>query len=220
MATIEQEIQDRAVTGKKVKTLRRAGVTPANIFGAGMESHAVQVETAVLEKTLMKAGKTQLITLKNPADKDRQVLIKKIQRDPVSRKLLHVDFHQVSLKDKVKIAVPLVFEGEARASRRSDLLVLENLNSVEVECLPTEIPESITIDISELTEAGDRLSVSDLVVEEQITILNDPDDILISVSHAKAEEEFVEEAEGEVAEGEAAEAAPEEAAPQENTESE
>ena len=93
----------------------------------------------------MKAGKTQLVTLKNPADSDRKVLIKKIQRDPLSRRLLHVDFHQVSLTDKVKIAVPLVFEGEARASRRSELVVLENLNAVDVECLPTEIPENITM---------------------------------------------------------------------------
>jgi large subunit ribosomal protein L25 len=202
MATIIQKIQTRTVIGKKVKTLRRSGITPANIYRAGFESLAVQGDTTLMEKTLSKAGKTQLVTLQNPDDSDRQVLIKKIQRDPLSRQLLHIDFHQVSLKDKVKIAVPLIFEGEARASRRSDLLVLENINAIDVECLPAEIPENITVDISELTEAGDRLTVEDLVIDEKIAILNDPEDILISVSYAKAEEEFGEEEEGEAAEAE------------------
>lgn len=219
MAIIEQEIQDRTIIGRKAKALRRLGITPANIYGAGIESRAIQAETSLLEKTLTKAGKTQLVTLKNPDDQDRQVLIKKIQRDPVSRKLIHVDFHQVSLKDKVKIAVPLVFEGEARASRRSDLVVLENLTSIEVECLPTEIPEHISVDISELADAGDRLTAGDLTVEEKITILNDPEDILISVSHAKAEEEFVEEAEGEGIPEEAETPAAEGSEPQADTES-
>ena len=218
METLTQEIENRSMTGKKVKALRRAGITPANIFGHGIESHSIQANTVTLEKTLARAGGTHLITLKNPSDKDRQVLVTGIRKDPITGKLLHVDFHQVSLKDKVKVAVPLVFEGETKASRRNDLVVLENLNSIEVECLPTEIPENITIDISELAEAGDRLLVSDLILDEKITVLTNPDDMLIAVSQARAEvEEVVEEAaEAEVTEAEAT--APAEAAPEEQSE--
>ncbi len=217
MEAIIQEIENRTITGKKVKSLRREGITPANIYGHGIESHSIQAETATLKKTIAHAGGTQLITLKNPAEEDRQVLIKRAQKDPLTGELLHVDFHQVSLKDKVKVAVPLIFKGETRASRRNDLVVLENLNSIEVECLPTEIPENITIDISELAEAGDRLLVSDLILDEEITVLTNPDDMLISVSQARAE---VEEGEEEAAEAEVTEAGAEEPAttPEEQSE--
>ncbi|MFO8101689.1 MAG: 50S ribosomal protein L25 [Dehalococcoidia bacterium] len=201
METIIQEIEDRAVRGKKVKALRRAGITPANIYGHGIESRAVQANTDALEKTLAKAGYTQLITLKNPADKDRRVLLKDLQRDILSSQLLHVDFHQVKLTDKVKVSIPIIFEGEAKASRRNDLNVLEYLNSIDVECLPTEIPENITVNISELAEAGDRLLVSDLTLDDRISVSTHQDDILIAVSQAKmeAEVEEIEEVEAEEA---------------------
>ncbi len=211
METITLEIKDRTITGKKVKILRRDGMIPANIYGPGIESHSIQTYTADMEKTLLRAGGTQLVTLKNPSDNERKVLIKRAQRDPLSGRLLHVDFHQVSLKDKIKVSVPLAFEGESRATRRNDLILLENLNAIEVECLPTEIPEKLIIDISGLEEAGDRLLASDLVIDANIVMLTNPEDILISVSQAKAEE--VEEAvEGEDAEGVAAEASKSEAA--------
>ncbi len=192
MENIIQEIETRIITGKKVKVLRRAGITPANIYGPGIESQAVQANSADLEKTLSKSGYTQLITLKRPADKDRQVLVKDLQRDILTGQLLHVDFHQVSLTEKVKVSVPIIFKGEARASRRNDLNVLDHLNSIEVECLPTEIPESVTIDISKLAEAGDRLFVSDLIVVEKISILTRADEILVSVSQARIEEKIEE----------------------------
>jgi large subunit ribosomal protein L25 len=205
MKTLQQEVENRSITGKKVKSLRRAGITPANIFGAGIESHSIQADTVTLLKTLVKAGGTQLITLKNPSDKDRKVLIKGIHVDPLTDKLLHVDFHQVSLKDKVKVAVPLVFEGEAPASRKKDLVLLENLNSIDVECLPTEIPENIVVDISGLAEAGDRLLVSDLPIDEKITVFTHEDELVASVSQAKV----VEEVEKKVEEGVEAEVAAE-----------
>lgn len=218
METIVQEVKDRTIVGRRVRALRKMGVTPANIFGPGLESRSIQAETADLEKTLSQAGGTHLITLKNPSDEDRKVLVKGIQRDTITGKLLHVDFHQVSLKDKVRVSVPLVFEGEAPATRRKELVFLENLSSIEVECLPTEIPGNISVDVSGMAEAGDSITVGQLSVDSRVTIISSPDDTVARVSLAKVteiEEEVEEEVEAEEAETKAEEPSGTTALPQE-----
>ena len=213
METLVHEVETRTILGKKVKALRRSGITPANIFGHGIDSVSIQSNTFDLEKLISKAGGTRMITLKNPAFKrDRRVLIKSVHRDAITGKLIHVDFYQVSMKDKLKVEVPLVFQGEAPASRRKDLVLLETMGSVEVECLPTDIPENIPVDISELSEAGDHILVGNLVIDGKVTLLTNAEDIIAKVDHVKAaeiiEEEEVEEVEGEEA-AEAEAAAPE-----------
>lgn len=209
METI-QEVENRTKTGRKVKSLRRAGITPANVFGPGIESRSIQASTADLEKTMAQAGATHLITLKNPSDGDRSVLIKGAQRDPLTGDLLHVDFYQVRLEDKVKVTVPIVFEGDSPAAKRKDLVLLENLSSVDVECLPTDIPDKIVIDLSHLEEAGDHIIVSEIVVGDEVNILTHPDEMVARVTHAKTAEEIEEIEEGVIPEEEAEEAEAEE----------
>ncbi len=212
MDAIVLEAEKRTRMGKKVKALRREGITPANIFGHNVNSLAIQVNTLEAEKILAKAGATQMIMIKGPSfKKSRRVLTKGVARDPLNGKLIHIDFHQVSLKDKVKVEVPLIFEGEAPASRSKDLVVLENLRSVEVECLPTDIPANIAIDISNLEEAGDSILVSDLDLDANVTVLTNAEDVLIKVDVAKVAveaEEVEEEIEGKEEEEAAAEEAP------------
>lgn len=203
METIVLEVENRTALGKKVKALRRSGITPANIFGHGIESQAIKVNTLEMEKVLAKARATHMITLKDPSfNDDRRVLVKGAQRDPITGKLLHVDFYQVRMKDKVKVEVPLVFQGEAPASRRKDLVLLESLRSVEVECLPNDIPESIAIDLSKLSEAGDHLLVGDLTLNDNITVLSPSEEVIARVARARAAEvaEIAEGVEGAVAE--------------------
>ena len=207
METLVQEVESRTRMGKKVKALRRDGLTPANIYGSGIESVAIQASTLDLENMISTAGSTRIITLKNPAfDEDRSVLIKSTSRDPLSGKLLHVDFYQVSLKDKVKVEVPILLEGEAPAAKRKDLVVLEGISSVEVECLPTDIPENIIVDISNLVEAGEAIMVSEIKLDDKVTMLTNPEDVIVRVDIAKVEVEE-EEVEGEEVEGEGEEAA-------------
>ena len=212
METLQQQVDNRTVLGKKVKALRRSGITPANVYGSGTESVAIQASTADMEKLLSQAGRTRMISMKIPSYKrDRRVLVKNIQRDAITGKLLHIDFYQVSMTEKIKVVVPIIFDGVAPASSRNDFVVLENLSSVEVECLPADIPENIHVDITGLAEAGDHILVSDLIVDEKVTLLTSSDDTLASVSLAKiaAElEEMEEEAAAEEAEAEAAEAEP------------
>ncbi|GEM_PF-67078 len=201
MEALVQEVELRSVQGKKVKRLRRSGVTPANIYGRGMESVPVQVATAQMEALLARAGRTHMITLKSPSfNEERHVLIREVQRDAITRKLLHVDFYQVSLKEKIRVEVPLILQADSPASRRKDLVVLELLSAIEVECLPTDIPEKILVDTSKLVESGDRVLVKDLVVSDKVTILNHPEDVIAQVQYAKAAvlEEVVEKAPEEV----------------------
>lgn len=219
MEALVQEVEGRSVQGKKVKRLRRAGITPANIYGRGVESLTVQVPTAEMEALLARAGHTHMITLKSPSfGGDRHVLVREVQRDAITRKLLHVDFYQVDLKEKIKVEVPLVLQADSPASRRKDLVVLELLSAIEVECLPTDIPEKIFVDTSKLAESGDRVLVKDLVVSDKVTILNHPDDVIAQVQYAKAaviEEEVVkapEEVEVATVKGKAEKAEEEEAA--------
>lgn len=203
METLQQLVETRTVLGKKVRALRRAGMTPANVYGSKVDSVAIQVDTANMEKLLSLAGRTRMITMKIPSYKrDRRVLVKNVQRNSITGKLLHVDFYQVSMTDKLKVVVPIVFDGVAPASSRNDFVVLENLNSVEVECLPADIPENIHVDISGLVDAGDHILVSNLIVDEKVTLLTSLDDTVASVSLAKIAAELEEmEEEGVVAEG-------------------
>ncbi|MFA4836337.1 MAG: 50S ribosomal protein L25 [Dehalococcoidia bacterium] len=197
MKTVILAVEKRTAMGQKVKALRRSGMTPANIFGREIDSEAIQVNTAEVEKVLAKAGATQLITLKAPTfNADRQVLTQGVRRDPVTCRLLHVDFHQVSMKEMVKVEVPLVFRGDAPASRRKDLILLENIHSIDVECLPNAIPESIEIDLGKLEEAGDHILVSDLKLGDGITALTHPGEIIARVVRLAKAEETVKVAEG------------------------
>ena len=215
MEILVLEVEDRTTLGKKVKALRREGITPANVFGHGIESQAIKVDAVEMGKILAKAGATHMIALNDVSSKgERRVLIKGVQRDPITGKLLHVDFYQVRMKDKVKVEVPLVFQGESPASGRKDLVLLENLRSVEVECLPSDIPESIAVDLSKLAQAGDHLVVRDLTLNDNITVLTSSEEMIARVIRTKAAEvaEVAEVAgEGEEAVAEEHEKAPAEA---------
>ncbi|NQT73310.1 MAG: 50S ribosomal protein L25 [Chloroflexi bacterium] len=201
METLQQQVDTRTVLGKKVRALRRAGITPANVYGSKVDSVAIQIDTADMEKLLSIAGRTRMITMKIPSYKrDRRVLVKNVQRNSITGRLLHVDFYQISMTEKLKVVVPIIFDGVAPASSRNDFVVLENLTSVEVECLPADIPENIHVDITGLAEAGDHILVSDLIVDEKVTLLTSSDDIIASVSLAKIAAELEEMEEEVVAE--------------------
>jgi large subunit ribosomal protein L25 len=190
METIVLKVEKRTILRKKVKALRRSGITPANIFGHTVESQAIQVDTAEAEKVLAKAGATHMITLKGASFKEgRRVLTKGVQRNCLTGKLIHIDFHQISMKDKVRVVVPIVFHGVAPASRRKDLVMLESLKSLEVECLPDSIPDSIEVDRSSLAEAGDHILAGDLKLGDKVTLITHPEDVVARVVTARIVEE-------------------------------
>ncbi|MDY6917889.1 MAG: 50S ribosomal protein L25 [Chloroflexota bacterium] len=202
----ELKATKREVLGKKVRFLRRDGLTPANVYGARTQSIPLQIETPVLEQLLARAGRNALITLRIDG-KRKLAMIRDIDRDSLSDALLHVGFFQVEMTHKVRAEVPIVLVGESSVSKSSRLMLLHNLSAINVEALPANLPRSIEVDISGLAEATDAVHVRDMSVGEGVEVLAEADEVVVQVVESRvAVEEVV--AEEEVGE-EMAEEAPE-----------
>jgi large subunit ribosomal protein L25 len=222
MARKELTVQPREVFGKKVAQLRRSGVLPANIYGHGLESQSVQIATEALELTLKAAAANEVMDLKIAGEASaRPVVIHHIQRHPLGKGILHADFYQVSLREKMRADVPIVLIGRSDAVETYNGVLLPGIEALHIEALPLDIPTHLEIDISSLTELDSSLHVRDLEVPSNVTVLTDPDVVVVSVSSPRVSVEGEEAAEAEAeaeeptaeAEGEAPEAKEEEEAP-------
>jgi len=211
---IELTVTNREILGKKVKHLRRQGITPVHLFGHGIKSLALQCETDELERVLGQAGHTGLVSLKvDHEKKSRSAVIREFDRDWRKGKLLHVDFYQVRMGEKIKIDVPVTLVGEAPALQSKAHMLEHELETLNVECLPSKIPSSIEVDISSLSEPDQTIRVKDVIIDKDITILNDPDLVVVKIGYRhieKIEEEVAEVVEEEeaVEEGEISEEGP------------
>lgn len=212
MEKMEIEVSKRDIVGKKVKNLRLEGKTPASIYGRGIDSVAIQADTKQLKQVLFKAGGTDLVSVKIKGDKNPvKVLIREVQREPVTDVLLHVDFYQVDMTQKIKANVPLVFVGDAPVLKKKNVSVMHIIDSLHIEALPDHIPHNLEIDLSILEELDQAIHVKDIKLAADITLLTDPEQIIAKAIEAKREAEVVEakaEVTGEEAvaeEGEAAE---------------
>jgi large subunit ribosomal protein L25 len=197
--------EERNVLGKKVKKLRREGYLPGNVYGKGLNSHALQVKLADFENVYKEAGETGLVDLTFDG-KTKPVLIKSLQLNYATHTMLHVDFYQVNLKEKVKTTVTLVLTGEAKAVTDKVGLILQTLSDVEIEALPDKLPENIEIPVEHLAAIGDQVTVADIKTPEDVVILTDPSQIVVKIAEPTVEEPEAQAAEGEV--GAAVEEAP------------
>jgi large subunit ribosomal protein L25 len=191
---IELAVTPRSVLGKKVKVLRRQGITPANIYGHGLTSEAVQVPTPDLARTIRVVGLNTMLQLHVEGEKKlRPVFVRYVQRDPITDEFLHVDFYQVSLKEKIRLEVPLVIVGEAPAVSVQGGVLLHGVNTITVEGLPTDLPPHIEVDVSGLADFDDAVHVKDLEVSPDVTLLVDPELVVAKVAAPRLIEEAVEE---------------------------
>ena len=211
MDQIELKVTGREVLGKKVRFLRRRGITPVHLFGHGIESLSLQCDTVELRQVLGEAGQTKLIDLKFDGQKTpRTAVVRKIQRDTRNDALLHVDFYQVKMAEAVKVEVPLILVGEPPALRIKGNLMVQDLSTLSIECLPAVIPTGIEVDLTALTEADQSLRVSGIKLDKEIAVLNDPERIIAKIESRPVEkiEEVVAEAVEALEGEEAPEAAP------------
>jgi len=209
MENIELRVATREILGKKVRFLRREGIIPVHLFGHGIDSVALQCDAAQLQEVMAQAGKTHIISLTlDKAKKPRNVVVREVQRNPITSQLLHVDFYQVRMGEKIQVGVPIILTGEAPALKQKENMLVQALHNLTIECLPDRIPESIAVDVTSLVEAENIIHVKDIVVDEGATVTNDPEQtvVKISVRHVEKVEEVVAEAVTE--EEEAVEAAP------------
>lgn len=212
MEQIELQTATRKILGKKVKFLRRQGVIPVHLFGHGVESLSLQSEAAQLQRVLAKAGKTKIVSLKLDKDKKpRNVMIRETQRDTLTGELLHVDFYQVRMTEKIQVDIPILLVGEAPALKSKDNMMAQELYNLTIESLPDKIPPSVELDVSSLAEAEQSIHVRDITLAEGITIINDPEHMVVKITSRPIE--TMEEAAEEEVIGEEAAEAPEEAPP-------
>ncbi|MEX1021543.1 MAG: 50S ribosomal protein L25 [Dehalococcoidia bacterium] len=201
------EVDSRTTTGKAVKKLRREGVLPASIYGRGIESVAVQLPY-IMARDLMNAhGYNSLINVKVQGEsKTRPVVVKQVDQNPVTRELWHLDFYQVDLTRKISGPVTVHFTGEAPAVHDHAGVLVIHADTVEVEALPSDMPESLEVSLESLTELDMYLYARDVATPEGVEVITDGEHLLAAMTRPRL---VVDEDEAAVAEGEqeAAEAA-------------
>ncbi len=190
MEKVILKAQDRTDTGKRVaKNLRAKGVVPANVYKSGEGAQSLQISERDFDEVLnTKAGENVIITLNitGGKTKEKTVVIKEIQRDPIKSRVLHVDFNEISLTEELEVSVPITARGEAVGVKAEGGILEHVMWELQIECLPTMIPEKIEVDISAL-KVGSSVFVKDLPVPAGIKVLNDPELIVMTIKAPKAE---------------------------------
>jgi large subunit ribosomal protein L25 len=189
MAEVTLEVERREATGKEVaKKLRREGRVPAVVYGAHREPVAITVDRKSVSELIQKSdhGVRSVFLLKmKGTDQQRHAMIKDITIDPISRKMMHIDFIRVVMDENVRVTIPVHVTGTAIGVKEGGLLDFQ-VRELHVECLPNAIPDSIEVDVSPLG-SHDYYRVKDLTVPEGVKVLDDPERVVVGVTHAKAE---------------------------------
>ena len=215
--------QKRSVLGRKVKTLRKDGFIPAHVFGHKIKTIHIQVKSTEFGKVFEKVGETGLVELtidslssEAPSsrgakgDEKRPVLVRNVQIHPVTDEPLHIDFYQVNLAEKVTVNIPLEIIGEAPAVGKKIGLLLTPVSEIEIEALPSDIPEKIVVDVTKLENIGDEIKVKDFTIDRaKIEVKTDAELVVAQIGELVTKEMEAVEAEIEAEQAEAvAEAAP------------
>lgn len=174
---MELAVEERDVSARHPNQLRQDGIVPANMYGRNQTSVALQVDGVTLQKLLARGG-NNVVLLKVGNQPAVQALIKQVQRHPVSGKTIHVDFYRVAASEKLRAPVQLHFVNEAMATSLRHVKVSRPLNEVMVECLPADLPATIQVDLSELSEVGATIRVGNLRVDPGVTILTDHNELV------------------------------------------
>jgi len=186
------------------KALRRAQIVPGVVYGRDLKATSVQCGYLPLAKVVRQAGTSRLISLSIAGDKtQRNVLIREIQRDPVTDRMLHIDFYAIVAGQKLRLEVPLVQRGKSPAEELGGI-VSQVLDTIEVECLPEDMPAAIEVDLTKLATLHAHLTVGDLEIPANVTVLTPADAEVIHIAAQRKEEVEEVAAPAEAAEGEAA----------------
>lgn len=181
----------RTLTGKQVGTLRRAGKLPGVMYGHNFAAAPIVLDSREATRILGSISSSSLVTIELEGEQ-HAALVREKQRNYIRGDLLHVDFQIVSLTEKLRTKVGLTFFGLSPAVKDFNGMIVENMNQLEVECFPQDLPEEIRIDVSVLNRIGESILVKDVKVSDKVQILANPDEVIAVVSLAGVEEEEVE----------------------------
>lgn len=188
MANQILKAKPREIFGRKVKRLRHEGLLPANIYGKKVKSQAIQVSLSDFNKVYKKAGETVIVKI-SLGTKKKPVLIHNVQFDPVTDIPLHADFFQVNLKEKVTAQVPIEAIGKAPAEKEGKGTAVMQLDEVEVEALPSDLPEKFEVDLTRLSEVDEAIYVKDIKVnKKKVELKSAPEQIIVRIEPLRKEE--------------------------------
>ena len=181
------EARPRSVVGKKSKALRRKGLTPAVLYGRAAAPQALEIDTREASRVLGRVSGSTLVELK-VGNETHQVLVREVQRDPIRRDVLHVDFLRVAMDVTIRAAVPIDVVGEAPAVKTLGGVLVLGLDEIEVEALPADLPDRVTIDLGSLVEIGQAITVGDLYAGKGVKVFTNPAELVVRVTAQAAEE--------------------------------
>ncbi|HEY6874792.1 MAG TPA: 50S ribosomal protein L25 [Candidatus Dormibacteraeota bacterium] len=182
----------RQLIGKRSRRLHREGKLAAVVYGNSASPTPLVLDRLEFQKVFVKSGRTHLVDLVVDGGRTEKVLVREIQTHPRRLGPIHVDFYQVNLEQKVRVEVPVHLVGESAAVKRGDADVLQPIHALEVECLPTSIPEQFEVDLTPLAEIDSGVRVAELDVPNGVTVLADPDELVVKIvpkREMKVEEE-------------------------------
>ncbi len=187
---ITLKVTARKITGRKTRNLRREGILPANVYGKDIKSQAVQLPTKDFKAAFKVAGETSIINLTlDKETKIRPVLIHNVHLHPVTDEFLHADLHQVDLTKKVTVDIPLKMIGEAPAVSKGGIL-LQLMDEIEVEALPSDLPDKFEINVSKLKEIGQTINLKDIKVPDKVKLMIDNlSQLVVKIEEPTKEEE-------------------------------
>ena len=188
MEKVVIKAEKRDVVGKQVKAMRRAGKLPAVIYGRHTDPITVSLDAHSASLLLGRLTSSSLVTLELDGQ-EYPALVREKQRDYIKNRLLHVDFLTVSLTETLRASVAVNLVGVSAAVKDYNAVLVINLQSLEVECLPADLPERIDVDISVLARPGEGIRVRDVKVSDKVRLLDDPDTMVAVATFAKVEEE-------------------------------
>jgi large subunit ribosomal protein L25 len=179
--------QPRELIGKQVNQLRRAGVIPGIVYGTHLDKPlSIKVDEKALKTIVTKAGHNRLIRLTLDGG-ERMVLTREVQRNPITGRIVHVDFQEVSMTEKITSEVPLTLVGTSPAVTRGEGLLIHGIDLVEIRALPTDLISVIEVDVSSLNELNQALTIGDVKVSDKIEILTPRDEMIAKVVPVKEE---------------------------------
>ncbi|MEA4811241.1 MAG: 50S ribosomal protein L25 [Anaerolineaceae bacterium] len=180
--------EKRSVIGKQVAQLRRSGKLPGVIYGRHLEAFPIQMNAHEAGLKLGKLTGSSVITIDVDGEKHKAI-IRDLQRDVIFGRPLHVDFLAISMKEKLRAAIDLVLTGEAPVLKLGEYLINQGVERIEIEALPSDLPERIEVDLSALASPEDSITIADLNLGSKITVLTEASEVIVSVGRPAVEAE-------------------------------
>lgn len=192
METLTLNASTRTVIGKQVKQLRKQGLLPAVVYGSDRKSESISIDAAEFLRVFKHAGTSSLVNLKIDEAKSVKVLLHEPQLHPVKTAFVHADLYVVKMTEKLQTEIPFEFVGDAEAVSVLEGSLNVILDAVTVECFPDKLVPSIEIDITSLKTFDDVIRVEDLKLPEGIEVMAEADEVILTITAPRSEEEMAE----------------------------